>query len=750
MDHIEELELLCNHRDEFPSLRAALSEYLTEIFEGSEETHETFLDLLETLNAADGAKIKHREQLTHFIWNFYAHWVDIHGNNSSNLDIYRFRAAEICATEKMRHFSEASEIFLFHNTRNAEIKALFVDILSKSLVNNDLKTVSHFFDSVGFDFIHPEELFDKNLLEKFSIYLIGKKKGPLLTKLLGAVSNTDLLLVVLRHLDDVVKEENDLDNSDSMQASRSVGYTIISKLLKDLNLSFNHCPTVRFIQLTEIGKTAVEATVGEYPEMDLHSFFEFVLSMHKIESRFLPFVLSQLQQLNQHWLANELLVAVERDDASFAKEIETSTSPNVYQLKLPFSSVQFVDSDTSCAIALQTIMSQPKFAFDSEWNAFEAPGKPTNLSIFQIALRDQVFIFDIDVLSSTLQREHKNTLFTLFTSNRLTSLAFAFQSDKLALKSSFPDIFTGHESFNVTDLQAFVANIWNTCKALGKQNVLLCKGGDVVTNIDDNPPPSSLSDLAKTFLGREVGKMFRLSNWSRRPLTKGQLTYAAIDAFCLIEIHDWLCELIKKYDLPLNHYGDLVMPVKNINPANFPKFKLHSSLQTLGYVLTNLNIDVKVCDENKLLDNETNSDRNVIIPFGSELNLGKDVIILPIVSLKEQVKFLCLRFKIGISEEDIDRLFPVMGILLPIQQLHKEASHLSPRGHICYEFLPNCDSSLYAPPFICCCHFSQPGSSIQVETKAFGPTKQEAKVTSALNMLIKLKSLSVISLAELN
>lgn len=49
---------------------------------------------------------------------------------------------------------------------------------------------------------------------------------------------------------------------------------------------------------------------------------------------------------------------------------------------------------------------------------------------------------------------------------------------------------------------------------------------------------SALTNLVQLCFGKPLDKSNQFSNWNNRPLREEQMTYAALDAYCLIEIYE--------------------------------------------------------------------------------------------------------------------------------------------------------------------------------------------------------------------
>ena len=100
----------------------------------------------------------------------------------------------------------------------------------------------------------------------------------------------------------------------------------------------------------------------------------------------------------------------------------------------------------------------------------------------------------------------------------------------------------------IGDLKTFMG-MFGYMKELVKNSAKLVDLAEVTQPIMDHPhvlpllyPATALSEkglslLVERTLGRRLNKTFQVSDWERRPLSHEQLHYAALDAYCLLEVY---------------------------------------------------------------------------------------------------------------------------------------------------------------------------------------------------------------------
>ncbi|TMW69480.1 hypothetical protein Poli38472_001636 [Pythium oligandrum] len=182
-------------------------------------------------------------------------------------------------------------------------------------------------------------------------------------------------------------------------------------------------------------------------------------------------------------------------------------------LELPSDLVVVVDDAKSLALANEVLMPTPlkgairRVGIDVEWRPESLGGSRSRCALLQLATDSHVFLFDLiaismDSLAPTFQH--------VLSSPDIVKLGFALDGDFIRLRESFPLAECFDHVENVQDL---------ACIAHRRR---------------------SLKCLVKDVLGQPLDKREQCSDWEARPLTPDQITYAALDAYCLLLVQDQL------------------------------------------------------------------------------------------------------------------------------------------------------------------------------------------------------------------
>lgn len=222
---------------------------------------------------------------------------------------------------------------------------------------------------------------------------------------------------------------------------------------------------------------------------------------------------------------------------------------------------------------------------------FYKAAKQNPCSLLQIAVRDaeskeEVFVLDLLTMPPKM---YNSTLCDVFLSKSVVKLGQGFYQDLKELALAYPK-----------------ASCFRVAKSVVEVNdlsIALVGGGHL---------PLSLQKLVYLYLHCKLTKTQQTSNWNRRPLSPGQLHYAAADALVLIHLYDVLTKRIALVNP--NFQVDSVMNVLDVHVPPAPKCSLCSdsfdspaSLKAHRKVCTasvrTLEICVS-CDEKKLVTAE--------------------------------------------------------------------------------------------------------------------------------------------------
>lgn len=209
-----------------------------------------------------------------------------------------------------------------------------------------------------------------------------------------------------------------------------------------------------------------------------------------------------------------------------------------HKLALPRSSIVVVDTEESFEQFLHYIKDVPMVGIDTEWKPYFGTRK-NELALIQIASREQVHILDVCNLGSKCPDLWNDLGLTLFANENIIKLGFGIIADMKMMMSSLPHL-GGMTLGGAGYLD--VAVLWR--KLVRDHHFVFPYTGE------DGFSGESLSCLVQLCLGQHLDKSDQFSNWERRPLRDSQKLYAALDAYCLLEVHKVLSQCAVKQNIP--------------------------------------------------------------------------------------------------------------------------------------------------------------------------------------------------------
>nr|XP_018912099.1 PREDICTED: exonuclease mut-7 homolog [Bemisia tabaci] len=355
---------------------------------------------------------------------------------------------------------------------------------------------------------------------------------------------------------------------------------------------------------------------------------------------------------------------------------EVQGNADYHKLKIPVENIIMVSDAASFARVLETGFNDVTLVgLDSEWKPLFCSG-PSTIALLQIATSTHVYIFDTFSLQPVNDfKDLWNQLGAkLFANQNIIKLGFGLSTDLKAIKGLLP----------LGDVKLFglgyldLSTLWQR----------LAKEFSIQFPFKDDDAGSGLSKLVALTLGKSLCKGDQFSNWENRPLRQAQIEYAALDAYCLIEVYKVLEKVCDEQNIPfatlcqeiMSNYVSKKMPKKKgalskpkvlsmaPSPIKAPvsvhdlKFVVDTMICGLGYQLRKCGIDAVMLQKgdahHKALEIATKEKRMVLtrgqvyeklygcLKPGHCYRVDAD-------NIEDQLQEVLDYYKIDVKEEDI-------------------------------------------------------------------------------------------------
>lgn len=211
-------------------------------------------------------------------------------------------------------------------------------------------------------------------------------------------------------------------------------------------------------------------------------------------------------------------------------DTNVDTSRGFYKLTLTENQIAFVDTgEKFYDLLMSDVVKSSVVSIDCEWKpSFGAT--QSQVALIQIATIDKIYLIDALVLNKSEYSSFWCSFYKSFLDNaEIIKVGFGLEQDLKEMKSTVVGLSNIKiQGEGLLDLGI----LWKS---------LLSNGLTLPSNSDNGG--NSLSSLVESCFGLPLEKSEQCSNWELRPLRNTQVMYAALDAYVLLQIYEFLEKL---------------------------------------------------------------------------------------------------------------------------------------------------------------------------------------------------------------
>ncbi|CAF4759437.1 unnamed protein product [Pieris macdunnoughi] len=224
---------------------------------------------------------------------------------------------------------------------------------------------------------------------------------------------------------------------------------------------------------------------------------------------------------------------------------DNDDDPSDLYYKLPIDSIIMVDTAEKFHETLSSIIGCNVVSIDCEWKpSFGAV--QSQVALIQIATLTNVYLFDTLIFNGKQYTSLWNIFNKSFLDNdEIIKLGFGLEQDLKEIKASVNGLNNIKiKGEGLLDLALLWKNLVDCGLCLPKSNDVEGKG---------------LSSLVQICFGVPLKKSEQCSNWELRPLRQTQIYYAALDAYVLLEVYNYLQNLCQEQNINFEEMCNEVM-----------------------------------------------------------------------------------------------------------------------------------------------------------------------------------------------